>query len=57
MKPSKQSDRKAPSRRQSKLHLRFNKEKGEMAVSAQGWVTFFISLLCAVVFVLLWKLS
>lgn len=36
--------------RPSKIEMRYNKEKSEMAVLAQGWVTYFIALLVAVIF-------
>jgi hypothetical protein len=42
--------------RTSKIQLRFNQKKRELAMVAQGSVTFFIALLLALVVVLLWKL-
>jgi hypothetical protein len=42
--------------RASKIQLRFNQKKRELAVVAQGSVTFFIALLLAVVVVLMWRL-
>lgn len=39
-----------------KLHLRFNREKGEMAITAEGWVTFVIALLMATIFFVIWRL-
>jgi hypothetical protein len=45
-----------PFNRASKIQLRFNQKKRELALMAQGSVTFFIALLLAAVVVLLWRL-